>query len=235
MQIQCAEIERLCDERDVYVDLPLATARILELGCGAGEKTRAIAKQYPNASILAMEVDRIQHEKNLKDKAFPNIQLGLGGAEHIPSEDETFDVVFMFKSLHHVPTALMDRALSEIRRVLVPGGLAYISEPVFAGDYNEILRLFHNEDTVRADAFAALERMVASEKMELVKEIFFKTWVRFPDFAKFEEKVIGATHTHHVLTPAVYEKVKSLFQAHMTTTGAEFQAPMRVDLLRKPR
>jgi 2-methylisocitrate lyase-like PEP mutase family enzyme len=67
----------------------------------------------------------------------------------------------MFKSLHHVPVPLMDQALAEIRRVLKPGGLAYISEPVFAGEFNEVLRLFHDESIVRREAFSAIERAVA--------------------------------------------------------------------------
>lgn len=34
---------------------------------------------------------------------------------------------------------MMEASMQEIRRVLKQGGLVYISEPVFAGDFNEIL------------------------------------------------------------------------------------------------
>jgi len=234
MQISNSNAGALRDEREIYANLGLNGARILELGCGAGEKTRAIARDYPQASILALEVDHIQHRKNLELTGYPNIRFAVGGAERIPAEDDTFDVVFLFKSLHHVPRALMDQALDEIKRVLVPGGVAYISEPVFAGEYNEILRLFHDEEAVRAAAFAAIERVVASGKLELVEEIFFNARLRFPDFAAFEDKVIGATHTRHHLTPAVHAEVRSRFAMHMRDSGAEFRTPMRVDILRKP-
>ena len=50
----------------------------------------------------------------------------------------------------------MDAALSEIARVLKPGGQAWISEPVFAGELNEVFRLFHNEEVVRETAFGAI-------------------------------------------------------------------------------
>jgi ubiquinone/menaquinone biosynthesis C-methylase UbiE len=234
MQIASSTADILRDERELYASLGLDRRRILELGCGAGERTRSIAREYPQASILALEVDHIQHKKNLALTGYPNIRFAVGGAERIPAEDGAFDVVFMFKSLHHVPLGLLDQALDEIRRVLVPGGVAYISEPVFAGDYNEILRLFHDEQIVRAAAFAALERGVTSGKMELVDEIFFQARLRFPDFAAFEEKVIGVTHTQHRLTPAVYAEVQSRFATHLTDDGAEFHTPMRVDILRKP-
>lgn len=56
-----------------------------------------------------------------------------------------------------------------------------ISEPVPGGEYSEIQRLFHEE--------------------ELVEEAIFKSRLRFPDIAAFEEKFIGATHTRHHLTP----------------------------------
>jgi ubiquinone/menaquinone biosynthesis C-methylase UbiE len=234
MQIASIGIDRVCNESEVYRTLPLAGARILELGCGGGEKTRSIAEAYPDATILALEVDRIQHEKNRTISDLPNVRFEAGGAENISGAGDRFDIVFMFKSLHHVPLEHLDRALSEIRRVLVPGGMAYISEPIFEGDYNEMLRLFHDEEKVRTAAFEAVARAVGSGRMELVAQIFFKTRVRYRDFASFEAKVINVTHTQHRLAPALHEKVRARFQAHMTEQGAEFFAPMRVDLLRKP-
>lgn len=99
--------------------------------------------------ILALEVDAIQHALNLAAPALPNVQFAQGGAEAIPAPDASFDIVLMFKSLHHVPVALMGQALREISRVLRPGGVAWISEPVYAGDFNDILRLFHDEKEVR--------------------------------------------------------------------------------------
>ena len=68
----------------------------------------------------------------------------------------------MLKSLHHVPMALMDQALAELARVLRPCGWLYVSEPVYAGQLNELIRLFNDEGEVRAAAQAALDRAVAS-------------------------------------------------------------------------
>lgn len=225
----------VCGHSDIYEGLlPLDGARILELGCGKAEVTKAIARSAKGVSITAMEVDRIQHELNCRNADLPNVRFELGGAEDIPAADNGFDIVLMFKSLHHVPVGSMDRALGEIHRVLKPGGLAYLAEPVFAGDYNEILRIFHDEEKVRLAAFAAVRGAAASGLLELVIEKFFLAPLKFDDFAQFEEQVINVTHTHHRLTPQQFDEVKEKFMGHMTENGALFHIPMRVDLLRKP-
>jgi ubiquinone/menaquinone biosynthesis C-methylase UbiE len=224
----------VCDEY-VIVDslLPLSGADVLELGCGKAEKTLAIARSGRVASITALEVDEIQHAKNLQIDAPPAVSFRLGGAEAIPAEDARFDIVLMFKSLHHVPVDRLDQALAEIRRVLKPGGLAYLSEPVYAGAYNDVLRLFHDEKTVREAAFGAIQRAVCGGILELVGQTFFQTLGHFDDFGQFEEHVIKVTHTHHQLSHEVHAAVRVAFMRHMTPQGANFQHPIRVDLLRK--
>jgi SAM-dependent methyltransferase len=142
--------------------------------------------------------------------------------------------VFLFKSLHHVPTALLHQAFAEMRRVLKPGGLLYISEPIFGGDYNDILRLFHDEQAVRQAAFDATARAVDAGVFELVEQIFFLAPVRYRSFEEFERAVIGVTHTEHHLSAALHQQVRERFQSHMTEQGAAFEAPFRVDLLRRP-
>src|SRR3569623_1848424 len=232
MQISIETVERICDEQEIIERLPLDGARVLELGCDKAENTRKLAESGRVAAILALEVDTSEHDKYLEINGLPKVRFGLGGAEAIPVDSGSFDIVFMFKSLHHVPVTLMDQALEEIRRVRAPGGLAYLSEPVFAGDYNEILRLFHDEQAVRAAAFAAIRRCVDAGRMELADELFFNTRLRYREFADFEEKVLRVTHTDHRLSPEMYDKVRARFHSHMSKDGAQFLIPMRVDLLR---
>lgn len=224
----------VCDEREVYEALlPLQGAHILELGCGKADKTRAIAQGGKVAAITALEVDQIQHARNLQISDLPNVTFSAGGAEAIPVPDGQFDIVLMFKSLHHVPMDKMDQAMGEIHRVLKPGGVAYISEPVFAGDFNEVLRLFNDEQRVREAAFAAVQRAVSKGLFELVEEKFFNTPSHFDGFEQFEQQILRVTHTNHQLSPELYREVKEKFMAHMKPQGADFQMPIRVDLLRK--
>jgi len=232
MQLQHEHIDRLCAEREIWSELlSLKGTDILELGCGAAELTRQVVASGTDCRVTAMEVDEIQHAKNLQITDLPNVRFVAGGAEAIPADDASFDVVLMFKSLHHVPVDKMDVAMHEIRRVLRPGGYAYISEPIFAGDFNDILRQFHDEELVRKAAFEAVENTVEDGRFILVDELFFLTPVHFKDFTEFEEKVIGVSHSQHQLSAAVYESVRHDFNRAMSDDGAQFLMPMRVDVL----
>lgn len=215
-------------------ELPLDGASVLELGCGKAEKTRTLAETGRVKAIVALEVDLIQHARNLEAPAASNVEFRQGGAEAIPAADNSFDIVLMFKSLHHVPMAQMEQALKEIARVLKPGGLAWISEPVYAGDFNDILRLFHDEKVVREKAFAAISQAVEQGFLALDKQYFFNTRSQFDNFEQFDTRMIRVTHSDHQLSPALYQQVRELFSAHLTPEGATFLNPQRVDLLRKP-
>ncbi len=232
MRIEAAEVSRVADEEAILNELlPLKHATVLELGCGKADKTRVVARQA--ASVFALEVDRIQLANNQAAENPDNVRFEFGGAENVPAADSSFDIVLMFKSLHHVPIDLMDDAFSEIRRVLKPGGLAYISEPVYAGDFNDILRLFHDEKAVREAAFAAEVRAISTQRLSLVSQTFFLQPMHFDDFSQFENRILKVTHTDHSLSPALHDAVRAKFDRHMTTGGVNFHMPIRVDLFRK--
>lgn len=68
----------------------------------------------------------------------------------------------------------MAQALAEAARVLRPGGHLYVSEPVFAGPYNEVIRLFNDEGVVRAAAQAAIDEALHGAAWEQVAERRFE-------------------------------------------------------------
>jgi ubiquinone/menaquinone biosynthesis C-methylase UbiE len=234
MRLAVENIDKNCPEYEIYNELlSLDGKHILELGCGNAEITRNIATSGKNRKITALEVDEFAHKKNQLITDLPNVSFALSGAQEIPLQDESVDVVFMFKSLHHVPLELMEPSMHEIRRVLQPGGFAYISEPVFAGDFNEILRLFHDEQKVRQAAFYTVKKAVDEGLFNLVDEIFFHSPMKFENFAEFENNTIKATHSSHKLDETLYKLVKQRFEQHIGDDGAHFLMPIRVDLLQK--
>lgn len=227
--------ELITDELELLRRLvPLAGARVVELGCGKAELARRLLERGLVASVQAFEVDIVQHARNLADPHLVNLQFLSGGAEAIPLDDGCCEVVLMLKSLHHVPIPLLDQALREIRRVLVSGGHLYVSEPVYAGEFNEIVRLFHDEGEVRAAAQAALRRAAGDGVLAWLGATVFDMPLAFRDFADFHDRIVRVTHSSHDLDAATLAEVRRRFDRHMTPQGARFIREMRVDVLRRP-
>jgi ubiquinone/menaquinone biosynthesis C-methylase UbiE len=221
------------NELDVLQALvPLAGAQLLEAGCGAAQLARELLGRYPTAELVGTEVDERQLAKNLQSPA-ERLRFERAGAQSLPFADRSFDGVLMLKSLHHVPMALMDTALAEVARVLRPGGWLYVSEPVFAGELNELVRLFNDEEIVRAAAQAALDRAVASGRWMAAAEQRFEVPVRFASFDQFEQRMMRPTYAEHAIDDALLQRVRQRYAPHEGPAGAYFQRPMHVRLLRK--
>lgn len=234
MRIQAPGEYRPVEELEVVQELVAVQGRrVLELGCGAAWMTRQLAERLGAGSITATEVDRVQHEKNLRIADLPRVSFRYGGAEAIADPDASYDLVFMFKSLHHVPVELMNQALAEVQRVLMPGGLLYCCEPVYWGPFNDLMRLIHDEREVRAAAFAALQRAVGQGGFDLVAEVFFASTGVYPDWATFAARFLDVTHSQLDLDAARRALIRTAFERHLTPTGARFTKPHRVDLLRR--
>lgn len=90
-------------------------ARVLEIGCGAGELAQRIQRELGcqitacdlSPHMAALTVDR-------------GVSALVADAQHLPFGNETFDVVLAAWMLYHMPD--IDLALREISRVLAPGG-----------------------------------------------------------------------------------------------------------------
>lgn len=235
MKIRDRTQTTVCNETKLLIDtLDLRNTKILELGCGKADKTNAIFNTGFPAEILALEIDERQLQINLALPSVRGITFARGGAEAIPASDNYFDIVMLFKSFHHVPTNLMDKALTEIHRVLKPGGFVWLSEPVFDGDFNEVMRMFHDEKVVREAAFKSIKNSVDMRLFNLDRQIFFLVRNHFDSFDDFDNRMIKVTHSNHKLDLTLYRAVQEKFESYMSDDGANFLTPQRVDLLQKP-
>lgn len=232
----------LADEFQLWVEdelplmgacVPLKGARVLDLGCGAASMTRRIASDGGAAHVTGAEVDEQQLAKNLAAMRPDNVSFERCGAERLAFPDAIFDGISMFKSLHHVPVPALDEAFAEMRRVLKPGGWLFISEPVYAGPFNDVVRLFHDEGHVREQALRATDRAVHSGLFQLQRRLVFQTPISFRDFADFQERLMNVTHSEFGLTQEVVDAVQKAFNTHLSPRGAHFVRPMRVDVLER--
>ena len=210
----------------------LDSQNIIELGCGAAKFSRDLLRRYPGCRVTGLEVDSIQHEKNLQ-----NPQDGLtflaAGAQEIPLPDATFDLAIMLKSLHHVPVELMRAALDEIARVVRPGGLLYVSEPVYAGPLNSVTSIYNEERVVRIEAQRALDAAIDGEKWSQVNEFRFDSTSFFKNFEDYEKKHMRATFRENNFTPETVERVRAAFAPHCGPDGVTFRRPQHTRLLRR--
>lgn len=211
--------------------LPQAPRHTLDLGCGTGDFLRKAMIIWPSCTATGIEVDERQvlHCRTLS----PGIQVQQGAAQSLPLADLSFDLIVMLKSLHHVPPAYMDAALSEIARVLQAGGHLYVSEPLFEGPFNEIVRLFHDEQHVRAQAQAALDRATENGQWIQASDQTFMAPLHFSGYDDFERRIIKAPYENHQLSAETEEKVRRQFALHTASDGARFTRAVRIRLLRK--
>jgi SAM-dependent methyltransferase len=208
----------------------------IELGCGDATVAKSLAMCFPNIRIKGFEVDEIQHEKNVTSTGTPaNLIFELGGMQKIHVPDASVDAVIMLKSLHHVPTELHEQGFNEVYRILKPSGKLLVSEPVFTGDFIEIIRLFHDEQLVQKQAFASLQAQIKTGRFRLENEIHFTSPVNFArGFSDFERKVLKVTYMEHKLSEQTLCTVKELFAKHVQEDGSAcFLQPLRLDLLTK--
>lgn len=96
--------------------------RVLELGCGTGNMWHDAARWLPGGAelILTDFSDGMLAEARQNVPPLPGIAFRQVDIQHIPYEDNTFDVVIANMMLYHVPD--LDLALSEVSRVLKPSG-----------------------------------------------------------------------------------------------------------------
>ena len=76
--------------------------------------------------IVALDRSDKMFEKGREKCAGMPVNFVIGDACHMDFEDDTFDVVGIGNSLHHIPD--LAALLAEMKRVVKPGGLIILSE-----------------------------------------------------------------------------------------------------------
>ncbi len=98
--------------------------KVLEVGFGMGTDLFQFASASANVSGIDLSPEHLRIARQRFSTAGLGADLRLADAEDLPFEDATFDAVYSFGVIHHTPDA--EKAVTEIRRVLKPGGQATI-------------------------------------------------------------------------------------------------------------
>ncbi len=103
--------------------LSTTTGAALELGCGVGRMTHSFARRFKRVYALDISVEMLQRARKIHSDRSNILWLLSNGADLACVKSNSFDFVFSYLVLQHLPTeALTRRYLEEIVRVLRPGG-----------------------------------------------------------------------------------------------------------------
>jgi 2-polyprenyl-3-methyl-5-hydroxy-6-metoxy-1,4-benzoquinol methylase len=204
---------------------------LLDIGCSSGVITNHLSTHFRFA--VGIDIDESALRRAARDRTKPNLEFMLGDSTHTAFRDGSFDVVVCTQVYEHVPDA--DQAMSEIFRVLKPGGVCYFA----AGN-----RLILMEPHYRLPFLSVIPRPAANLYMRISKkgdkyyERFRTYWglkrlVRRFDLTDYTVKIVNAPGRYHATDML---KENSLKQA-LSRTLLKFMywlSPGYIWILRKP-
>jgi SAM-dependent methyltransferase len=138
---------------------------MLEVGPGTGAATEWLRRKV--ARLVALEIDPEAAESLAASYEASNVEVVVGDASAMEYPDGSLDSVGAFTMLHHVPIAAAQaRVLSEMYRVLRPGGVLIVSDSLASDE----LHHFHAGDTyspVEPTCLLVLVRALGFRKVTL--------------------------------------------------------------------
>ncbi len=104
--------------------------RVLDLACGTGTMALMIKSRHPGTVVSGLDGDSeilgVAREK--VKRAGLDIELSEGLSFSMPYASEQFDIVFSSLFFHHLKPADKTRTMTEVHRVLKPGGMFHICD-----------------------------------------------------------------------------------------------------------
>jgi ubiquinone/menaquinone biosynthesis C-methylase UbiE len=115
---------------------------VLEVGPGPGLTTDALRERVTR--LTAVEIDPDLAAALSTRMRGSNVEVVHADATTLPFSDGRFSGATCFTMLHHVPTVVQqDQLLTEVRRVLQPGGLLVGVDSIESAEWREL----HEGDT----------------------------------------------------------------------------------------
>lgn len=126
--------------------------RVLEVGCGTGNLALRVQRMHPDADVVGLDPDPLALERAERKagRAGRPMRWDRGTAGELPYPDESVDRVLSSLMFHHLDEAEKGRMLTEVRRVLRPGGQLHLVD--FGGHHGGLVgRWVHRSEHLRAN------------------------------------------------------------------------------------
>lgn len=156
LELRAADPQQQAIRQAYLCELSLpAGARVLEIGCGTGPVTRAIARLPGVALAAGLDPSPVFLERARQfGRGLGNLEFHEGDALAVPFAAESFDAVVFHTTLCHIPAR--ETALAEAWRVLRPGG----ELAIFDANYSTTNVALGPVDPLQACAEAAVGAIV---------------------------------------------------------------------------
>lgn len=152
---EVAATDAFASLRDSVVEeaCPSGEDRVLDLGAGTGLVTIAVAARARRVAAFDISTAMLARlDEHLASDGVDNVDPIQGDMRSLPFEDESFDLVVSNYAFHHLDDSAKELALSEARRVLVPGGRLIVCDMMFS------LSLQPRDRRLLADKLVAVAR-----------------------------------------------------------------------------
>jgi ubiquinone/menaquinone biosynthesis C-methylase UbiE len=182
---------------------------VLDLGCGTGLQTVLVAKRC--SAIWGLDVSpsaiRLAQERALRCGVSHRATFLCSPLELANLQEESFDRVFSFCVLEHIPN--LDQVLTEIYRLLKPGGEMHVTVDSLATIHDPEVVEKHRRDHLVVEYFTPQTltdrlRRVGFEMME-VYPLFTSELAR----EAFEQRIINSRTVSMLAKLQLYRALRS--------------------------
>jgi SAM-dependent methyltransferase len=214
---------------------------VADLGAGTGILTGALARL--GADVVAVEPDPDMLAELRRQ--LPDVRAEQGSAEAIPLPDGSVDAVVAGQAMHWFD---MDRALPEIARVLVPGGVLaglWNCDDDRVGWVREVAEKSWRTTSLTVERWRNGEALARAEQFAQASNGLFDTveTAEFPNGQPRTAESLVATIATHSRLLVMEESERTALLAQITdflhrqpeTSGGEFILPLATVVLRARR
>lgn len=184
----------------------IAGKHVLEVGSGRGGGAKHVAGALHPTSYVGLDLAQSAVDLANRIHKLPNLQFIQGSAESIPLEDNTIDIVLNVESCHAYGS--VDNFLSEVKRVLKPGGFLLLVDFRSVENMDLLKRQLSNsglklleEENISQNVVQAMEAE-DDVKQERIKKLVPERWQKL--FAEFAGVVGSKLHTNLIKGDRLY-------------------------------